>query len=147
MEKIKLQIKEQMNKAYFDLIYENVNSDKPDYEWITRLYIELRDRLCLCVKKDSKTYKEINNDFDEKLFYQMISNNVFDFNSMHGLITNTYSWLLKLEAPFRDESTIESKNRVLNSDLKNIIPTFLKEIHICINNIEEDLEKFIKETR
>ena len=145
MEKIEKQIKEQMYKAYYDLIYENVNSEKPDYDWITRLYIELRDRLCLCVKKDSKTYKQIYEDFDEKLFYQMISNDVFDFNSMFNLIINTYNWILKLEAPIRDQSTIDSKNRVLNSEPKNIIPTFLKEIHICINTIEEDLENFLNQ--
>jgi len=144
MEKIEKQIKDQMYKAYYDLIYENVNSEKPDYDWITKLYIELRDRLSLCVKKDSKTYNQIYNDFDEKLFYQMILNDVFDFNSMLNLINNTYDWILKLEAPVRDQSTIESKNKVLNSEPKNIIPMFLKEVHICINNIQEDLENYIK---
>jgi hypothetical protein len=77
----------------------------------------------------------------------MISNNVFDFDSMLKLIINTYNWILKLEAPVRDKTTIESKNRVLNSEPKNIIPLFLKEIHICINNIHEDLENFIKQTK
>ena len=52
----------------------------------------------------------------------------------------------KLQAPFRDEFTRESKNRVLSSDPKNFISTFLKEIHDCLDNIDYDIEKYF-ETR
>ena len=51
VERMEKQIREQMNIAFFDLIDEKVNSEKPDYEWITKLYQEIRDRLCGFLKK------------------------------------------------------------------------------------------------
>ena len=94
LEKINIQITENMNKAFFDLIDENVNSTAPDYKWITDLYIEIRDRLSIFLKKDSKSYKQLQNDFDEKLFYQMISNDVFYKESMLNLVNNTFYYII-----------------------------------------------------
>lgn len=143
-EKINIQINENMNKAFFDLIDENVNSNNPDYTWITSLYIEIRDRLSTFLKKDSKTYKQLHSEFDEKLFHQMISNDVFFKDSMLNLIDNTFAWIEKLQAPVRDESTKEAKNRVLSSEPQRIVSTFLKEVHYCINFIEDDMFKFFQ---
>ena len=142
--KISIQIKEQMKKAFFDLIDENVNSEKPDYEWITNLYAELLNRLASFLKINSRNYKLLQDEFDVELFRQMITNDVFDQISMLKLVNNTYGWIQKLQAPARDSETDESKNRVLNSDPKNMISTFLKEIHVCIDNIEKDLLEFYK---
>lgn len=137
-EKINVQIKENMHKAFYDLIDENVNSKDPDYNWITKLYIEIRDRLSAFLKKDSKLHKKIYDEFDEKLFYQMISNDVFYKESMLNLINNTFSWIEKLQAPVRDSYTKEAKLRVLTSPPEKNVSTFLKEVHLCIDFIEED---------
>jgi hypothetical protein len=144
MSNFELQIKEQMHKAFFDLIDQNVNSEKPDYEWITRLYIEIRNRLCLYIKKDSKTYKQILEEFDEKLFFQMCSTEVFDYIAMCKLINNSFDWIKKLQAPIRDEFLEESKNRVLKiTDFTKLISTFLREIHICLDLYEKDMKDFL----
>ena len=143
---IEKQIQEQMKKAYFNLIDDTINSEKPDYEWVTSLYKEIRNRLCKTVRKDSKTYNKIIEEFDIELFNQMITNDVYDQNSFLLLVNNTFGWIEKLQAPFRDEFTRESKNRVLSSDPKNFISTFLKEIHDCLDNIDYDIEKYF-ETR
>ena len=55
MNSIKNQIQEMYEKAFYDVIDENVNSDKPDYDWIVNLYTEIKNRLLRYVKKDSKT--------------------------------------------------------------------------------------------
>jgi len=141
-DEIEKQMKEQMKKAFFDLIDSTVNSEKPDYVWITNLYTELRDRLCNFTKKDSKSYFKIIEEFDVELFNQMITNDVFDQNSFLKLVNNTFGWIDKLQAPVRDESTKESKNRVLSSDPQNFISTFLKEIHNCLDNLEYDMENY-----
>ncbi len=143
-EKISSQIKEQMRKAFFDLIDQTVNSDKPDYDWIKRLYLEIRDRLSRYLKKDSKSFKKIQEDFDGDFFYQLITNDVFDFNSMLSLIENTFYWIKNLQAPVRDQSSEESKNKILKSEPQKMISTFLKEVHICLDNLDEDMENFIK---
>ncbi len=143
-EKISSQIKEQMSKAFFDLIDQTVNSDKPDYEWIKKLYLEIRDRLSRFLKKDSKNFKKIQEDFDGDFFYQLITNDVFDFNSMLNLIENTFYWIKNLQAPLRDQTTEESKNKILKAEPQKMISTFLKEVHICLDNLDEDMENFIK---
>ena len=142
--KISIQIEQQMKKAFFDLIDENVNSDKPDYDWITNLYSEIMNRLTSFLKNNPKNYKLLQDEFDIELFRQMISNDVFDQMSMLKLVNNTYGWIQKLQAPARDSETNESKNRVLNSEPTKMISTFLKEIHVCIDNIEKDLIEFYK---
>jgi len=144
IEKISLQIKEQMRKSFFDLIDQTVNSDKPDYDWIKRLYIEIRDRLSRYLKKESKNFKKIQEDFDIDFFYQLITNDVFDFNSMLSLIENTFYWIKTLQAPVRDKSTEDSKNKILKSEPQKMISTFLKEVHVCLDNLDEDMENFIK---
>ena len=143
-EKISSQIKEQMRKAFFDLIDQTVNSDKPDYEWNKKLYLEIRDRLSRFLKKDSKNFKKIQEDFDGDFFYQLITNDVFDFNSMLNLIENTFYWIKNLQAPLRDQTTEESKNKILKAEPQKMISTFLKEVHICLDNLDEDMENFIK---
>jgi len=142
--KISIQIKDQMKNAFFDLIDKNISSDKPDYEWITNLYEELLNRLALFLKKDSNNYKLLQDEFDVELFRQMISNDVFDQVSMLKLVNNTFAWIQKLQAPARDEETNNAKNRVLSSEPSKMISTFLKEIHICIDNIETDIKEFYK---
>ena len=131
-----------MKKAYFDLIEQNIESETPDYNWLKELYIELRDRLLRFTKKDSKTYKQIFEDFDVELFYQMITNDVFDGESLYKLVSNSFNWVHNLQAPIRDEETRLAIERVLNSEPKKSISTFLKEIHKCIDNLEVDMNNY-----
>jgi len=137
--KIEEQIKNNFRKAFFDSIDENINSDKPDYQWITKLYIEIKEKLLSLVKKNSKSYNMIDEQFDIVIFEQMIKNDVFDFNTLFNLINNTFDWIKKLEAPARDESTEISRQKVLNSEPNHIVSNFICETHKCIEYIEEDL--------
>ena len=141
---IEKQIIDTYQKAFFDLIDENVNSSTPDYEWIVRLYQELKERLLKFIKKDSKIYNQINESFDIKLFDQMIRSDVFDGGSMLKLIENTFFWILELEAPDKDEITLESKQKVLSSEPDKIVSVYLKEVHKCIDLYEKDMVNFLK---
>ena len=141
---IEKQIEEQMKNAFFDLIDLNVNSDTPDFNWITNLYTEILDRLLILVEKDGKTYKHIVDTFDIELFRQMMENGVFDFESMSKLVNNVFEWILLLEAPYRNDFTNLSLKKVLESPGNKIISVFLKELHICIDNIYIDLENVKK---
>ena len=140
MTTIEDQIQINMKKAFFDLIDQNVNSKTPDYNWITILYEEIKFKLLSFLpNKNLSIYKQIDTDFDVELFKQMIENDVFNYDSMLKLINNTFNWIIKLEAPIRDGDTIQSKNRVINSEPTKIISTYLKEVHNCIEIIEKDI--------
>ena len=147
MNTIDEQIKEMYNKVFYEIIDETVSSDKPDYVWILKLYSEIKERLIKFIKKDSKVYKQIDEEFDIELFKQMIENGVFDNNSLIKLINTAFYWVKFLGAPIRDKATDESKDRVLTSEPSKIISTFIREINMCIDYIDEDIIKFIKETK
>ena len=146
MNTIDEQIKEMYTKVFYEIIDETVSSDKPDYVWILKLYSEIKERLIKFIKKDSKVYKQIDEEFDIELFKQMIENGVFDNNSLLKLITTAFYWVKFLGAPIRDKIIDDSKQRVLSSEPGKIISTFIREINMCIDYTDEDIIKFIKET-
>lgn len=68
MENIEKQISSCYYKSFYDAIEETVNLEKPDYSWLKKLFIEIRDRILLFVKIDSVLHKQINEQFDVELF-------------------------------------------------------------------------------
>jgi hypothetical protein len=124
-----------------------INSSTPDYEWIVRLYDEIKTRMLMYVKKDSNTYKSIENSFDKDLFEQMIKNDVFDAVSMIKLVDNTFHWVKSLQAPYRDGVCENSKKTVLSTEPTKIVSTFLKEVHKLLDFLDEDMEKLFKEKK
>jgi len=144
MNKVEQQIKEMYQKAFYDSIDDNINSAKPDYEWIVRLYEEIKNRLIKYIKKESNVYKEIDSQFDTELFKQMIENDVFNMDSFTKLLNSTYYWIEKLQAPERDSFTKESKNRILNAENNKLVSTFIKEVNLCIDLLDEDFTNFIQ---
>ena len=141
---IEKQIENTFKEVFYKMIDETVSSDKPDYDWIVKLYTEIRDRLVSYLKKDSKTYNQVMEDFDIPLFEQMIKNDVFDSISMMKLVNNTFDWIMRLQAPVRDEYAKEAKNRVLNSPPEKMVSIFIKEVNLCIDFIDEDMQSFKK---
>ena len=144
MNNIEKQIHDNFEKAFFDAIDETVNSKNADNEWIYRLYEEIKTTLLIYIKKDSKTYKCIDESFDIDLFKQMISNDVFDSVSMIKLINNTFYWIEQLQAPARDEFSKKAKENVLSSEPNKIVSSFLKEVYKCLEYLDEDIHNLFK---
>jgi hypothetical protein len=140
------QIEQTMKKAFYDLIEENTNSPTPDFEWIIRLYCEIKQQLLYYLKKDSIIYKRIDESFDVELFSQMIKADVFSPDSMYKLVENTFYWITELGAPERDTSVSEARQRVVEAPLNKIIGVFLKEVHQCITIYDNDMKKYILST-
>tara|TARA_B100000902_G_C27225439_1_gene871931 strand:- start:24 stop:530 length:507 start_codon:yes stop_codon:yes gene_type:complete len=143
-EELHNQIESTMNKAFFDLLKENIKKDPIDYEWLTRLFIEIRDRFTRLLKKNSRLWIEINENMNDELFTQMIKNNVFDVNSFIGLVNYSFLLCLKLGAPVRDKTTgvrQEQVNKLIETtqDFTEIIPIYIKNIHECIDEIYQDI--------
>jgi len=143
MNSIENQIREMYEKAFYDVIDDNVNSDKPDYDWIVNLYTEIKNRLIRYVKKDSKTHELIDSQFDITLFRQMIENDVFDMDCLQKLVNTTFYWIEKLQAPQRDSETRDAKQRVFCVPKEKIVSTFIKEVNKCIDTLDKDLVDYI----
>jgi hypothetical protein len=144
-ETIEQQIERTMKQAFYDLIDENTNCENPDYDWIVRLYTEMKEKLLFYLRKDGTTYKSIDESFDVELFSQMIRNDVFSPESMIKLVDNTFFWIKSLGAPYRDEEIDNSKRKVLESPLNKIISVFLKEVHVCLSFYDEDMKQILQE--
>jgi hypothetical protein len=145
--KITEQIEKNMKQAFYDLIDQNTNSENPDFDWIVNLYVEIKEKLMHYLKKDSDTYKSVDESFDVEIFSQMIRNDVFSQESMIKLVDNTFYWIKYLGAPYRDNDIDGSKKKVLESPLNKIISVFLKEVHQCLTFYDEDMQQFFKQQK
>lgn len=73
--------------------------DNCDYEFIGKLYAEIRDRLCKFVKKDGKTYKKLHEDFDVEFLKELMKNKQLTVNHLYGMTRMTFDWIKKMQAP------------------------------------------------
>ena len=58
------QVKETYKRAFFDLLEEKVGANPPDYEWLTRLYGEIRTKLISLLREGSQLRVEIEESMD-----------------------------------------------------------------------------------
>jgi len=138
------QMDTQFKKAFFDLLEEKVREEPPDYDWITRLYQEIRTRLSSLLRENSKTRKEIEDSMDVELFRQMIENKAFGAVELYNLIEHVFELCKKLGSPARDNEVDKFKFQVLglmknNGTFAQIVPLFIKNANECIDNIYKDL--------
>lgn len=134
------QIKTIYYKAFCDKITETITAEKPDYQWILCLYKEIKCRMLALVKPNTKTYKHIDENFDDVLFDQMIRNDAFNLDDLIKLINFNFECIMNLQAPFRDSETLKSKQKVLESNFPEIVSIFIIEINKCLDYIVEDLK-------
>ena len=97
MDKLEKQIEEQFHKAFGDLLTNSLKKDKPDWNWLLRLFEELRNRLCSLTPRRIDLHREIHEAMDIELFDQMIKNNAFDAVSMWKLVTFVFERIKCLE--------------------------------------------------
>jgi len=142
------QVQEAYHKAFYDLLVEKVGSDQPDYEWISRLYGEIREKLTRILRRGSILRTEIESFMDVDLFDQMIRNQAFDPQDLYKLIDFTFAKCKQLGSAGRDEETVAKRQELL--DLMNsgtgtfatVVPLYIKNVNFCIDRIYEDLQAF-----
>lgn len=148
METLEKQVRNTFEKAFFDLLKEKVAEEPPDYDWLIRLYTEIKTKLCKLVKKDSVMWRDMNEKLDPVFFEQLIKNKVFDGKSMYGLIWYTFEKCLELGSPGRDNDTKKARDEVIalavsaDGTFSNIVPLYIKNINKCIDTIYSDIKSF-----
>jgi len=149
MNNLEEQIKTQFRKAFDDLLEESLKSDKPDWDWLTKLYKELRDRICNLTPHRKDRIAEIYEHMDADLFHQMVSNNAFDAESMIKLVDYVFFRIRELEAPARNPTTDAKLAELKQIFFKegttfgSFVPQFLKFAHRRIDEIDDDKQKFL----
>ena len=150
VEKLNSQFKIQMKKAFYDLIIEKTSSDNPDFDWLVKLYSEIRDGLVNILKKNSKLRNEMEESFDVDLFSQMIRNNAFSGEDMIKLINYTFDKLLQLGSAARDKVVKERRDEILNlvysqkNTFGQIVGLYLKNAHLSLDELHLDIANIKK---
>ncbi len=156
-EQLHKQIEDTYKQVWCDLLHARVQQSPPDFDWIVKLYKEIRYKLTFFLKDGSPFRVEIEQGMDVELFDQMIRHGAFQGPEFVALVNFVFDKCLKLGSPARDNDVKEFKREVLTA-LQNkatfaeLVPLFFKNSNTAADWIQEDLfgvknnlERLIKE--
>jgi len=157
------QLREQIENTYKEvwitLLHDKVKQNPPDYEWIVRLYKEIRYKLTYFLKQNSTMRNSIEESLDVELFDQMIRNGAFLGPEFYNLVNYIFDTTLKLGSPVRDNDVKNLRKEILTAlsnkaTFAELVPLFFKNANIAIDwvhkdlfNVKSNLEKAIDERR
>jgi len=150
LEVMKKQWEEMAKKAFCDLLKQRVAQEPPDYEWITLLYSEIREKLTKILKKGSDLRNEIEDSMDVEIFDQMIRHKVFNPTNLYNLIKYTFEKCKQLGSAGRDKETDAKLKEVTDhmqsegATFASIVPLYIVNINYCIDMMYDDLSHFSK---
>ena len=150
IKKLNNKIEIQMKKAFYNLLIEKTSSENPDFDWLVKLYSEIRDGLTKILKQGSYLRNEIEESLDVELFNQMIRNNAFKGEDMIKLINYTFEKLLQLGSAARDNKIKERRDEILDVIYKDrgtfgeIVGIYLKNAHLSLEELHFDLANLKK---
>jgi len=119
------QVKETYKRAFFDLLEQKVAAQNPDFEWLTRLYGEIKTKLVSLLREGSDLRNEIEESMDCEFFHQLVSNNVFSPEDFYKLIRYVF------EKDFVDSG---------EGTFATLVPMFIKNANECLDAIYEDVQ-------
>ena len=140
------QVKETYKKAFFDLLEEKVGASPPDYEWLTRLYGEIRTKLITLLREGSELRNEIEESMDCDFFKQLISHNVFSPENFYVLIRYVFEKCKQLGSPARDAEVDIKLQEIVDfvdsgdATFATLVPLFIKNANDCLDAIYEDVQ-------
>ena len=136
-EELQIRLRETFLRAWRDVMESKMREEPPDYDWVVRSYVEVRDKLGALM---GRRKAEVEENMDVELFEQMIRNNAFQGPEFLGLVNYTFGLCLQLGAPGDDAKTNEKKNEVMEAlntgeVFAKLIPLYFENINICIETI------------
>ncbi len=140
------QVRETYKRAFFDLLQEKVAANPPDFEWLTRLYGEIRTKLISLLREGSQLRLEIEESMDCDFFKQLISNNVFSPEDFYTLIRYVFEKCKQLGSPARDAETDGKLKEIVDfvdsgdATFATLVPMFIKNANECLDTVYEDIK-------
>ena len=138
-------IKETYYRAFKDLVTQKIM--EKEYEWVVRLYKEIKDRLLALVRFESELYKEMDRELDPGHLEQMLVHEVLDMTDLCRITDYLFGLCLSLGSPARDAHVKQERDRILadvRSDgitsLAVITPDLILSCNKTIDDIYVDLE-------
>ena len=146
---LKKQLKESYQKAFLDLLQQKVGENPPDYDWIVKLYKEIRKKLIFFLKKGSAYRISIEEGLDVTIFEQMLRNNAFKGIEFYNLVDFIFEKCLEMGSPARDNEVKKLKKEIIdlmknNGTFAELVPLFIKNANISIDWIHDDMRDLKK---
>ena len=141
-------LREQIENAYKEtwsaLLHDKVKENPPDFDWIVRLYNEIKYKLTYFLKKNSPMRNSIEESLDIELFDQMIRHGAFKGPEFYNLVNYIFDTSLKLGSPARDNDVKNLRNEILsalsnNATFAELVPLFFTNANIVIDWVHKDL--------
>ncbi|XP_012725205.2 T-complex protein 11-like protein 2 [Fundulus heteroclitus] len=124
-------VKDNVHKAYWDILEAELNDDPPEYRHAIKLLEEIREMLLSFLNPGANRMRtQIMEVLDLDLIRQQAENNAVDIQGLASYIIATMG---KLCAPIRDEEI-----RKLQESTDNIVP-LLKEVFRVLNLMNVDI--------
>ena len=141
-------LREQIENAYKEtwsaLLHDKVKENPPDFDWIVRLYNEIKYKLTYFLKKNSPMRNSIEESLDIELFDQMIRHGAFKGPEFYNLVNYIFDTSLKLGSPARDNDVKNLRNEILTAlsnkaTFAELVPLFFTNANTAIDWVHKDL--------
>uniref|UniRef100_A0A5B7BYP5 T-complex protein 11 n=1 Tax=Davidia involucrata TaxID=16924 RepID=A0A5B7BYP5_DAVIN len=116
-ESIKAKVRETMEKAFWDGILKSMKQDEPDYNWVLKLMMEVRDELCDI--SPSSWRQEIVETIDIDILSQVLKSGSLDMDYLGKILEFSLLTLHKLSAP-ANEDEVKTTHHMLLQELGEI---------------------------
>lgn len=141
---IKNQIEETYKEVWTTLLHDKVKQTPPDFEWIVRLYKEIKHKLTYFLKQNSSMRKSIEESLDTDLFEQMIRNGAFQGLEFYNLVNYIFDTILKLGSPARDDNVKQLRDEILTAlsnkaTFAELVPLFFVNANTAVDWVHKDL--------
>lgn len=147
MQALEEQIRQQMRQAFFDVLEQKLAHEPPDYEWVIKLYEEIRERIASLTPNRQDFQAELREQMDHELFAQMLRNNAYEPTQLHNLVHFVFGRIEFLEAPARNQSTrailasLDQELQKPGCKFSTFVPLFLRHAHTKLDEIEQDIRR------
>tara|TARA_B100000963_G_scaffold299282_1_gene271280 strand:- start:1565 stop:2077 length:513 start_codon:yes stop_codon:yes gene_type:complete len=141
---IREQIENTYKEVWATLLHDKVKQNPPDFEWIVRLYKEIKYKLTYFLKQNSPMRNSIEESLDIELFEQMIKNGAFQGPEFYNLVNYIFDTTLKLGSPARDNDVKSLRKEILTAlsnkaTFAELVPLFFINANTAIDWVHKDL--------
>ena len=138
------QMREIMQKAFWDKITEDLSKSPPDHKHVLVLFDDVKTSIRSFIPRRADLHTEMDTAVDIDFINQMIVNNVFDHKDLLQVLEYLVKMIRKLEPPIEDKDTDEWLEQVTldcqyKKPWKDIIPKFFKKMFSKIEGIRDSL--------
>lgn len=137
LDKLMESLKNNINKAYWDLMKEDLEKEPPNTISFINNLKELKNLVVSCVNKKVELRKDIDKVIDVELIDQMIKHKAYQYNDLENIIQYVNDLLWKFQAPIEDENT-----RIYEREIKEKLKNKENIISVLISFLSTVIPKF-----